>query len=753
MKQFADIILPLPLNDHFTYRIPPEVSSFLKPGTRVQVPFGKNKTYAGMVRLIHDSGAGDIRIRDILEVLDEKPILAESHFLFWEWMARYYMCSLGEIYRAALPSGEARKKTWSPLKERYVRLNEHWQDEERLSPLLDQYKKAPAQKDIILKYLELSGLFSAYPVKEVSRHALVQKSGRAAPAYQQLLRQEVLCEYELEKSRLSDTPKESLEIAFLSEAQLRAKSAIEKQPGNKQVVLLHGVASSGKTEVYMHMAKQVLSEGKQVLFMLPEIALTAQIISRVSKVFGRKVAFYHSRQGRAMRFEVFRKAFQRETDEAQIIIAPRSGVFLPFRDLGLVIVDEEQDSSYKQQNPAPRYHGRDAAIYLASLNQARVLLGSATPSLESYFNAERGKYGLVELKDRYVPGLPPDMLMLDMKHAYRKKRVRGHFSEKLVSLIGESLEQREQVILFQNRRGYAPYLECRECGFVPVCKHCDVSLTYHRQRNILECHYCGYRERVPKNCPVCGSGELKTAGFGTEKLEEELSILFPRAKVIRLDLDTVRSGKDYNRILFDFESGQADILVGTQIVTKGLDFDNVRLVGIMNADNMLHFPDFRSFEKSYQLLTQVSGRAGRKDKQGMVVLQTRDPNHPVLQWVYRNDYRAMYRNQMSERKTFKYPPYYRLIRIRMRARDKDSAEQFSSDFASRIKKEFPFPVLGPQYPPVQKVQRYYIRQILLKIPRGEELQKLKQKIILTGNALLREKIYRSVMVAYDADPV
>ncbi|HRR63044.1 MAG TPA: primosomal protein N', partial [Paludibacteraceae bacterium] len=678
-------------------------------GMRVVVPFGKKKMYSAIIYLVHSIKPNlPYEIKEIICFLDEKPIIRPLQIKFWEWIANYYLSSLGEVYQSAIPSGlklesETRicinssfeiddsfskremkilealsdkkeitisqliKKTGinnilpllnslleknaieikeeltekiRPKTEIFVRLSPSAQNEEQLHQIFDSLARAKKQLNLLMTYVELSKCLSPQPV-EVSKKMLLEKSGVSATTLDALVKRKILETYTKEIDRLNHSALPVNDLYPLNSFQQKALSEIEEQFLQKNVVLLHGVTSSGKTELYLHLIQKTLNEGKQVLYLVPEIALTTQLTSRLRRVFGNKLGVYHSRFSDAERVEIWNNVLNNKGYE--IIIGARSSIFLPFRQLGLIIVDEEQETSYKQFDPAPRYHARNAAIVLTSLHEAKTLLGTATPAIESYYNAQIGKYGLVELNQRYLELSMPEILVVDLKEAYRKRQIEGHFTPLLLEKMKNALENREQIILFQNRRGYARYLECKMCAYVPKCKNCDVSLTFHKTSNTLICHYCGYSEPISTVCPACGTPhELSNKGFGTEKIEDEIRKFFPETRIARMDLDTTKSRKSYEKIIADFEQYKIDILVGTQMVTKGLDFDRVSLVGILNADNLFHFPDFRAYERAFQLLAQVSGRAGRKNKQGTVILQTFEPQHPIIQQVINNDYLSMY---------------------------------------------------------------------------------------------------------------
>ena len=633
----------------------------------------------------------------------------------------------------------------------FVRLSDDARHEENLRRIFDELGRAKKQLDVLMMYIDLSKCLIPARQREVTRKELLEKSGASPAVLAALVERGVLETYLKEIGRLdiSDLPTNA--VYALNEFQQTALSSIEKQFKEKPVVLLHGVTSSGKTEIYIHLIQKILDEGKQVLYLVPEIALTTQLTSRLKRVFGKRLGVYHSKFSDAERVEIWNNVLNDKSYE--VIIGVRSSIFLPFRQLGLVIVDEEHESSYKQYDPAPRYHARNAAIVLASMHGSKTLLGTATPSIESYFNAETGKYGLVELHQRHEEMQLPEIVVVDTKEAYHKKRMEGHFSDVLLEKIAKALGNNEQIILFQNRRGYAPYIECKGCAYVPKCKNCDVSLTVHKVFNTLTCHYCGYTEPIPTICPVCKTPNLNTKGFGTEKIEDEIRQIFPDARVSRMDLDTTRSKKSYEKLITDFENHKVDILIGTQMVTKGLDFEHVSLVGILNADNMLNFPDFRAHERAYQLMAQVSGRAGRKNKRGLVVLQTSQPEHTVIGQVIRNDYAAMYKLQTEERKQFKYPPYFRMIQVTLRHKDVKVLQQAAFTLAGQLRAIFGSRVLGPIDPVVSRIQNLFIKQIILKIENEASPAKAKEMLQHASDELLTQSRFKAVRIGLDVDPV
>ncbi|HRZ97563.1 MAG TPA: primosomal protein N' [Paludibacter sp.] len=633
----------------------------------------------------------------------------------------------------------------------FIRLSEAATKEDNLRIFFDELSRAKKQLDVLMMYIDLSKCLTPTKQKEVTRKELLDKTGASVSVIKALTDRGVLESYVKEIGRLDVTDYQTNDVYPLNEFQKVALHDIEKQFVDKSVVLLHGVTSSGKTEIYIHLINKVLEQGKQVLYLVPEIALTTQLTTRLKRVFGKRLGVYHSKFSDSERVEIWNNVLNDKSYD--VIIGVRSSIFLPFRQLGLIIVDEEHESSYKQYDPAPRYHARNASIMLASMHGAKTLLGTATPSIESYFNAESGKYGLVELHQRHEDMQLPEIVVVDTKEAYRTKCMQGHFSDVLLEKIKKALGNKEQIILFQNRRGYAPYIECKGCAFVPKCKNCDVSLTVHKVFNTLTCHYCGYTEPIPTICPVCKTPNLNTKGFGTEKIEDEIHQIFPEVRVSRMDLDTTRSKKSYDKLITDFEQHKVDILIGTQMVTKGLDFEHVSLVGILNADNMLNFPDFRAHERAYQLMAQVSGRAGRKNKRGLVILQTSSPEHSIIGQVIRNDYVAMYKNQTDERRLFKYPPFYRLIEITLRHKDVQVVKKASFEMGRLLRSVFNERVLGPIEPAISRIQNYFIRQIILKIENEASHAKAKEILHQVSNQVLSDSNFKSVRISIDVDPM
>lgn len=817
---FVDVVLPLALPKTYTYSIPSSLAGEIKVGMRVVVSFGKKKLYAALVYRVHQHAPENYQTKDILQLIDETPIVLPTQLKFWEWIADYYMCTLGEVMKAALPSAlkmesdtyigrteledidltdneqiilhllDSKKKLtiqdivskvdfknpmgviksllnkqaisineeiendYQPKVEYFISLSQEYRTNDALNTLLEGMKRAPAQQKLILALLSLADNPKEMLNFRVSKKLIQERVDVSTGVLAALIQKGVLVQEEQTLSRLSSSNDDTFRPATLNETQKEALLTIQEMFQSQNVALLHGVTSSGKTEVYIHLIQEAVSNGKQVLYLLPEIALTAQIINRLRKIFGNRVGVYHSKFSDSQRVEVYNGVLATDANLANfdIILGVRSSVFLPYRNLGLIIVDEEHENTYKQYNPAPRYNARDAAIVLASIHNAKVLLGTATPSIETYFNARTGKYGLVELSERYLGMELPEIRVVDVRDARKRKQMKSHFSDVLLREIDVALSNNEQVILFQNRRGFAPFIECGECAWVPHCDHCDVTLTYHKSTNQLVCHYCGYSYQQPHECLACGSSNLQPKGFGTEKVEDELSIFFPNAVIERVDLDSTRSRTAYERIIGDFESGHINILIGTQMITKGLDFDRVSLVGILNADNMLNFPDFRAFERSFQLMSQVSGRAGRKGRKGLVVMQTAQPEHPVIKQIIQHDYLEHYASQIEERKNFHYPPYYRLINIALKHKDKELLNQASDFVAKGLRHNLGNNVLGPEPPLIGRVQGLFIMNILVKINREQPLARIKELINYYINGLKQRKELYALVASIDVDP-
>ena len=755
---FVDVILPLPLDGVFTYSVPASMEGQVQRGFRVLVPLGRNKTYVGVISDIHNKAPEGYQTKDILQVLDVSPILLDSQLKLWQWIADYYMSPLGEVYKAALPSGLKAEDGFRPKTELYIRLTDKFKNEQALHVALNMLQRAGKQLTAFVDYLALShwdtlsGQTCQEPVVEITRDELINSSHASLQTLNALVKRGLLETYELEVGRLNHGGDPHLEnIKPLSSVQQDAYNQIQFSFLKKNVTLLHGVTSSGKTEIYIHLIRQALEQKKQVLYLLPEIALTVQIMQRLQHVFGNRLGIYHSKYSDAERVEIWQKQLSRHPYD--VILGARSAVLLPFQNLGLVIIDEEHETSYKQQDPAPRYHARSAAIVLAQMFGAKTLLGTATPSLESYHNAKTGKYGLVTLQERYKGIELPEIQIVDIQDLQRRKMMNGPFSPLLLAKTREALERGEQVILFQNRRGYAPMIECKQCGWVPHCQHCDVSLTFHRNFNQLTCHYCGFTYQVPTECPACGCKELRTKGYGTEKIEAEVQDIFPEARIARMDLDTTRSRQAYERIISDFSAGRTNILIGTQMVSKGLDFDKVSVVGILNADSMLNYPDFRAYEHAFMMMAQVSGRAGRKGKRGLVILQTKSPGLPILDQVVRNDYPAFYQSLIAERQQFHYPPYYRLVYVYLKHRQDALVESASIEMSSRLRQLFGARVLGPDKPAVAKVKSLSIRKLVLKCEFGLNMADVRKYLALAQQQMLQDKRYSTLQIYFDVDPL
>ena len=818
MTNFVNVILPIPLERLFTYSITEEEAVLLKPGMRVAVPFGKSKIYTAIVYEVHQTPPQAYEAKEIHEVLDDNPIVTPIQLKHWEWIASYYMCTLGEVVRSALPSAfllesetlvlrnttyeidendlqddeflvyealqhqsmlkvhevsaiverknvlpvlqrllaknvivlkEEVYEQYKPKLVRYVKLGQEYCTDERLEELLNDLSRAPKQSQVVLTLFQLQGS-SKKPIKV---NDLEKSSNSSKAVIKSLVDKDILEEYYIKTDRVSfDGTSDTSAVKELNEYQQTALLNIKAAFEQDKVTLLKGVTSSGKTEVYVKLIAECMEKGLQALYLLPEIALTTQLISRLQEYFGDKIAIYHSKYNVQERVEVWQNVLQGKS-KAQLVIGARSALYLPFSNLGLVLIDEEHESSFKQFDPAPRYHARDAAIVLGNLHEANILLGSATPSVESYYNAQTGKYGFTEINRRFGNVLMPDMELVDIKEATRKKRMKGHFSERLILQIEETLLSGDQVILFQNRRGFAPLLECLTCGHTPQCPNCDVSLTYHQFRNQLRCHYCGHHTALPESCFACGSPDLDTKGFGTEQIENEVQKLFPGAKVGRMDLDTTRGKHGYEKIITAFEQQELDILVGTQMLTKGLDFRNVNLVGVMNADALLNFPDYRAHERTYQLLTQVSGRAGRTKKRGKVIIQTYNPYHQILKQVTTGDYEGMYAEQLYEREQYKYPPVNRIIKVTFKHKNYALLNEAADWFTGALRTNFGGTVLGPEYPPVARIRNQYLKHILVKVDKVQSLAQAKANVKRIEKSFNAISMFRSVRVIYNVDHI
>ena len=766
---YANIILPLPLDGLFTYTIPDALAPKVQVGVRVIVPLGKSKRYVGIVAEYpiappateKEIGNGEKKIvyKDILEVLDATPVLLPQQLRLWYWIADYYMSPIGDVYKAALPSGLKEQDGFRPRTELYIRLADNFHNERTLTLVIDSMKRATKQVDVLMAYLQLAGVDEMDQIspqtvfREVTREELMNVTHASIGIIRALLDRKILVTYEKEVGRLNHgSPSRPENMKPLNEAQTEAYNQILIQMMGHRVTLLHGVTSSGKTEIYIHLIQKAINEKKQVLYLLPEIALTIQITERLKAVFGDQLGIYHSKYSDAERVEIWQK--QLSDNPYNVILGARSAIFLPFHRLGLIIIDEEHDQSYKQQDPAPRYHARSAAIVLGQMYpEAKTLLGTATPSMESYYNAKQGKYGLVELTRRYKDIQLPKIEIVDIKDLYRRKIMKGAFSPRLLSAVREALGRGEQAILFQNRRGFAPMVECRQCGWVPKCPNCDVSLTHHKNMNYLSCHYCGYTMKVPDVCPCCESEDIRGRGYGTEKIEDEISFIFPEARIARMDLDTTRTRNAYERLINDFSAGKSNLLIGTQMITKGLDFDKVSVVGILNADSMLNFPDFRAYEQSFMMMSQVSGRAGRKGKQGLVILQTKSPDLPIIRQVVNNDYQSFYNDLLVERHDFHYPPFYRLIYVYLKHRDENIVNTAGLELGSRLHEVFGDRILGPDKPAVARVKTLSIRKIMLKLEIGIDYARVRQSLHNTIHELLKDKRYGTLQVYFDVDPL
>lgn len=729
----------------------------VRMGVRVLVPLGRSKTYTAMAVQLH-SEKPEFETRPIIQVIDAEPVLIKQQLRLWQWISTYYMSPIGDVFKAALPAGLKAEENYRPKTVRCVTLPANLRSEQSLHMALTILKRALKQHQTFSTYLQLShwseidGETPPAHIAEIACDELQNAANASDAVLRQLIQRNFLELYHREVGRLNTSGEYHPErIQPLSPAQQAAEDSIQKQFNEKNVVLLHGVTSSGKTEIYIHLIKKAIDEGKQVLYLLPEIALTVQMTRRLQNVFGSRLGIYHSKYSDAERVEIWKK--QLSSEPYDVILGARSAVFLPFTRLGLVIVDEEHETSFKQQDPAPRYHARSTAIMLARMYEgAKVLLGTATPSMESYHNACTGKYGYVQLTTRYKDVAMPEIRVVDTKDLYHRKMMRGAFSPDLLEAMRTALRNKKQVLLFQNRRGFAPMVECKVCGWVPKCKNCDVSLTYHRSMNLLTCHYCGYTYPVPKQCPNCESTELLGRGYGTEKIEDRVRELFPEARIARMDLDTTRSAGAYGRIIDDFSCGRTDILIGTQMITKGLDFSGVTVVGILNADTMLNYPDFRAYEQAFQMLSQVSGRAGRRDERGLVILQTKSADLPVIQQVVAGDFQTFARDLLEERSMFRYPPFYHLVYVYLRHRNEQLVDSAAIEMASRLRQAFADRVLGPDKPAVARVKTESIRKIVIKLEQGINLPLARQCMTEARTQLLQDKRYAAMTVFFDVDP-
>lgn len=755
--KYVDVILPLPLDGTFTYSVPDGMEGNVVPGVRLLVPLGKSKKYIAMATRLHDDKPA-FSCKPVEAVLDNTPSLLPQQMRLWQWIGYYYMAPLGDVYNAAMPGGLKSTEKFKPKMELYVELASTYRSEQALHVALNLVQRALKQAKTLTTFLSLShwdsldGDTPREGIKKVTKEELMNESHCTAAVVKALIDRGILFTYELEIGRLNTNGESHLDlIKPLSLAQQDAYNGILMQMMKKDVVLLHGVTSSGKTEIYIHLIRKAIEEHKQVLYLLPEIALTVQIMERLHRVFGDRLGIYHSKYSDAERVEIWQK--QLSDHPYDVILGARSAVFLPFKNLGLVIIDEEHETSFKQQDPAPRYHARSAAIVLAKMYGAKTLLGTATPSMESYYNAQQGKYGLVELKTRYKGIQLPEIQVVDVKDLRRRKMMSGPFSPQLLAAVREALKNGQQAILFQNRRGFAPMVECKVCGWVPKCKNCDVSLTLHKSINLLTCHYCGYTYPVPTECPNCGSTEIIGRGFGTEKIEDQIAEIFPEAKIARMDLDTTRTRNAYERLIADFSEGRTNLLIGTQMVSKGLDFDKVSVVGILNADSMLNYPDFRAYEHAFMMMAQVSGRAGRKGKRGLVILQTKNPTLPVIGQVVNNDYEGLYQGILEERRTFHYPPFFHLINVYVKHKYDKVCEQASHELSKTLRSWFSERVLGPDKPAVARVKTMNIRKIVIKLENGIDQQKVREYLKFAQQQMGKDPRYGALQIYYDVDPL
>ena len=756
--KYVDVILPLPLPGLFTYSVPEEMEGKVVFGKRLLVPLGKSKKYIAMAVKTHDVKPA-FGVKPIEQVLDEEPTLLPQQYRLWSWIGEYYMSSLGDVYNAAFPVGLKSTEKFKPKMELYVELASAYRNPQALRVAISMMARAVKQSKTFMTFLQLSHWdrlledeLDENKKNKVTKEELMNESHSTSAIVKTLIDKGFLFTYELEVGRLNTSGEAHFDqIKPLSMSQQDAYNQILMQMMKKNVVLLHGVTSSGKTEVYIHLIKQALDEHKQVLYLLPEIALTVQIMERLHRVFGDRLGIYHSKYSDAERVEIWQK--QMSGHPYDVILGARSAVFLPFQNLGLVIIDEEHETSFKQQDPAPRYHARSAAIMLASMYGAKTLLGTATPSMESYYNAQQGKYGLVEMKTRYQGIQLPEIQVVDVKDLKHRKMMKGAYSPQLLAAVREALENGEQAILFQNRRGFAPMIECKVCGWVPKCKNCDVSLTLHKNINLLTCHYCGYTYPVPTECPNCGSTELMGRGVGTEKVEDQLSEIFPEARIARMDLDTTRTRNAYERLITDFSTGKTNLLIGTQMISKGLDFDKVRVVGILNADSMLNYPDFRAYEHAFMMMSQVSGRAGRKGKRGLVILQTKSPELPIISQVVHNDYAGFYKDLLEERRAFRYPPFYHLINVFLKHKHDKVCQQASLEMGQMLRGWFGERVLGPDKPAVARVKTMNIRKIVIKLENTIDYRKVREYLTYAQERMLKDPRYGALQIYFDVDPM
>ena len=754
---FVDVILPVPLEGLFTYGLPDKWAERVTMGVRVLVPLGKSKHYIAMAVRVHQTEP-DVAWKSIEQVLDDMPVLREEQMRLWQWISDYYMSPIGDVFKAAMPSGMKTEEGYRPRTETCLDLGVKWRSEQSLHVALDMMRRADKQRKVFETFLTMTGwdsLDGNVPqgtIEELSRDELMNATHCTAAVLRSLIDKGFLTTYEREVGRLNHGGEpDYTKIQSLSTAQQDAYNDILMGFMKKNVVLLHGVTSSGKTELYIHLIKRAIDRHEQVLYLMPEIALTVQMQQRLQRVFGNRLGIYHSKYSDAERVEIWKK--QLSEVPYDVILGARSAVFLPFQRLGLVIIDEEHETSFKQQDPAPRYHARSAAIVLAAMYGAKTLLGTATPSAESYHNVLTGKYALATLTTRYKDIALPEIRIVDTKDLQRRKMMHGAFSPQLIAAMHAALDNEEQIILFQNRRGFAPMVECKQCGWVPRCQYCDVSLTFHKNTSLLTCHYCGSSFRMPEKCPCCESKELKSRGFGTEKVEDQILEMFPEARVARMDLDTTRTRSAYERIIGDFSAGRTNILIGTQMVTKGLDFDRVSVVGILNADSMLNYPDFRAYEHAFTMMSQVSGRAGRKGKQGLVLLQTKNKDLPMVRQVVNNDFQAFFHDLEAERRNFRYPPFTHLIYIYMRHKDNRLLDSAAMEMGARLRQWFSSRVLGPDKPAVSKVKTMNIRKIMLKLELGIDLTLMRKYLRQAQQQMMQNKQYSSLQIYFDVDPL
>ncbi|WP_455077239.1 replication restart helicase PriA [Prevotella koreensis] len=754
---FVDVILPVPLEGLFTYGLPEQWVGRVSMGVRVLVPLGKSKHYIAMAVKVHQTEP-EMKWKQIEQVLDEQPVVREQQMKLWQWISEYYMSPIGDVFKAAMPSGMKSEEGYKPRTETFLDLSPKWRSEQNLHLALDMMRRADKQRHVFETFLAMTGwdkMEGDVPretITELSRDELMNATHCTATVLKSLIDKGFLIKYEREVGRLNQsTEPDYTKIQKLNAAQQDAYNDILMGFLQKNVVLLHGVTSSGKTELYIHLIKRAIDRHEQVLYLMPEIALTVQMQQRLQRVFGNRLGIYHSKYSDAERVEIWQK--QLSETPYDVVLGARSAVFLPFQRLGLVIVDEEHETSFKQQDPAPRYHARSAAIVLAAMYGAKTLLGTATPSAESYHNVLTGKYAGATLTTRYKDIAMPEIRVVDTKDLQRRKMMHGAFSPQLIGSMRSALDKGEQVILFQNRRGFAPMVECKMCGWVPRCSNCDVSLTFHKNTSQLTCHYCGFTYSVPDRCPNCDSQDLKGRGFGTEKVEDQILELFPDANVARMDLDTTRTRSAYERIIGDFSAGKTNILIGTQMVTKGLDFDRVSVVGILNADSMLNYPDFRAYEHAFMMMSQVSGRAGRKGRRGLVLLQTKNKDLPIVQQVVANDFSSYFKDLEQERRDFRYPPFTHLIYVYVKHKDERVIESAAMEMGARLRQWFGVRVLGPDKPAVAKIKTMNIRKIVLKLELGIDLALVRRYLRQAERDMMQNKQYVSLNIYFDVDPL